>query len=216
MLKIPAQEFLAQAGTVLLYSEPQGPGIRVDGWIEQGSVIPVHYDPLLAKLIVWADTRDAARRRAVAALRNYAGARHPHEHPVPYPTAGAPGLRERVDRHGLPRSRSTGTREGQPDRSAGRGPGGTGAAQNPWNPCEPRPWNSWNLWKPSNHRSVSVVERFPCLSWMIVKDGERQARVAIASDPRGDLGVPSGPRVEDRHCRQRGDARAARVAASHR
>jgi acetyl/propionyl-CoA carboxylase alpha subunit len=57
---------------VLLYSEPQGPGIRVDGWIEEGSVVPVHYDPLLAKLIVWADSRDAARRRAIAALRNYA------------------------------------------------------------------------------------------------------------------------------------------------
>ena len=68
----PAQGFLPQAGTVLLYSEPQGPGIRVDGWIEQGSVVPVHYDPLLAKLIVWAETREAARRRAVAALREYA------------------------------------------------------------------------------------------------------------------------------------------------
>ncbi len=68
----PAQGFLPQAGTVLLYSEPQGPGIRVDGWIEQGSIVSVHYDPLLAKLIVWAESRDAARRRAIAALRNYA------------------------------------------------------------------------------------------------------------------------------------------------
>jgi acetyl-CoA carboxylase biotin carboxylase subunit len=68
----PAQGFLPQAGTVLLYSEPQGPGIRVDGWIEQGSMVPVHYDPLLAKLIVWAESRDAARRRAITALRNYA------------------------------------------------------------------------------------------------------------------------------------------------
>jgi acetyl-CoA carboxylase biotin carboxylase subunit len=68
----PAQGFIPQAGTVLLYSEPQGPGIRVDGWIEQGSMVSVHYDPLLAKLIVWGETRDAARRRAVTALRNYA------------------------------------------------------------------------------------------------------------------------------------------------
>ncbi len=68
----PAQGFLPQAGTVLLYSEPQGPGIRVDGWIEQGSKVSVHYDPLLAKMIVWAGSRDAARRRAIAALRSYA------------------------------------------------------------------------------------------------------------------------------------------------
>ena len=68
----PAEGFIPQAGTILFYAEPQGPGIRVDGWIEEGSVVPVHYDPLLAKLIVWGDTRDAARRRAIAALRRYA------------------------------------------------------------------------------------------------------------------------------------------------
>ena len=68
----PAQGFIPQAGAILLYAEPQGPGIRVDGWIEQGSVVPVHYDPLLAKLIVWGETREVARRRAIAALRRYA------------------------------------------------------------------------------------------------------------------------------------------------
>jgi acetyl-CoA carboxylase biotin carboxylase subunit len=67
----PAQDFLPQAGQILFYDEPKGPGIRVDGWIEQGSVVPVHYDPLLAKLIVWGETREMARRRAIAALRNY-------------------------------------------------------------------------------------------------------------------------------------------------
>jgi acetyl-CoA carboxylase biotin carboxylase subunit len=68
----PAQGFIPQAGTVLLYQEPQGPGIRIDGWIEQGSIVSVHYDPLLAKLIVWGENREAARHRAIAALRNYA------------------------------------------------------------------------------------------------------------------------------------------------
>ena len=68
----PAQGFIPQAGTVLLYQEPQGPGIRVDGWLEEGAAVSVHYDPLLAKLIVWGETRDAARRRAIAALRHYA------------------------------------------------------------------------------------------------------------------------------------------------
>jgi acetyl/propionyl-CoA carboxylase alpha subunit len=68
----PAQEFLPQAGSILLYREPQGPGVRVDSGVASGSDVTVHYDPLIAKLIVWAETRDAARRRAVAALREYA------------------------------------------------------------------------------------------------------------------------------------------------
>jgi acetyl-CoA carboxylase biotin carboxylase subunit len=68
----PAQDFLPQAGTILLYHEPRGPGIRIDSGVGQGSVVSVHYDPLLAKLIVSAETRDAARRRAIVALRDYA------------------------------------------------------------------------------------------------------------------------------------------------
>jgi acetyl-CoA carboxylase biotin carboxylase subunit len=68
----PARGFLPQAGTILLYREPQGPGIRIDSGVRQGSIIPVHYDPLLAKLVVWAESRDAARRRAIAALRDFA------------------------------------------------------------------------------------------------------------------------------------------------
>jgi acetyl-CoA carboxylase biotin carboxylase subunit len=67
----PLQEFLPQAGALLLYREPGGPGIRVDSGVVEGSEIPVHYDPMIAKLIVYGDTREAARRRAVEALRQY-------------------------------------------------------------------------------------------------------------------------------------------------
>jgi acetyl-CoA/propionyl-CoA carboxylase biotin carboxyl carrier protein len=68
----PARDFLPQAGPLLLYREPQGPGIRVDSGVGEGSTVSVHYDPMLAKLIVWAETREAARRRALAALRDFA------------------------------------------------------------------------------------------------------------------------------------------------
>ena len=67
----PANGFIPQAGTILFYDEPRAPGVRIDGWIEPGAVVSVHYDPMLAKLIVWGETREVARRRAVAALRNY-------------------------------------------------------------------------------------------------------------------------------------------------
>jgi 3-methylcrotonyl-CoA carboxylase alpha subunit len=67
----PARNDLPQAGPLLLYREPSMPGIRVDAGFIEGSEVSVHYDPLLAKLIAWGETRDAARRRALTALRSY-------------------------------------------------------------------------------------------------------------------------------------------------
>jgi 3-methylcrotonyl-CoA carboxylase alpha subunit len=67
----PAGGFLPQAGTLVLYREPEGPGIRIDSGVEQGEAVPVHYDPLLAKLTVAAESRDAAIARALVALRSF-------------------------------------------------------------------------------------------------------------------------------------------------
>ena len=67
----PSQGFLPQAGTIESYREPQGPGIRVDSGVHAGAEISVHYDPMLAKLIVYAENREAARRRAIVALRDF-------------------------------------------------------------------------------------------------------------------------------------------------
>jgi acetyl/propionyl-CoA carboxylase alpha subunit len=67
----PARNDLPQAGRLLLYREPSMPGIRVDAGVIEGSEVSVHYDPLLAKLIAWGENREAARRRALAALRSY-------------------------------------------------------------------------------------------------------------------------------------------------
>jgi len=47
---------------------PSGPGVRWDGGIEAGSEIGLHYDPMLAKLIVWAPTRELAIERMHRAL----------------------------------------------------------------------------------------------------------------------------------------------------
>jgi acetyl/propionyl-CoA carboxylase alpha subunit len=67
----PANHDLPQAGPLLLYREPNMPGIRIDSGVAEGSEVTVHYDPLLAKLIASGETREAARLRALAALRNY-------------------------------------------------------------------------------------------------------------------------------------------------
>jgi acetyl/propionyl-CoA carboxylase alpha subunit len=67
----PAGGFLPSTGRLLKVLEPQGPGIRVDAGIETGAEVTHFYDPLLAKLIVHAETREAALRRMRAALREY-------------------------------------------------------------------------------------------------------------------------------------------------
>jgi acetyl-CoA carboxylase biotin carboxylase subunit len=67
----PAQHDLPQAGPLLLYREPSMPGIRIDSGVVEGGEISVHYDPLIAKLIATGEVREAARRRAVEALRSF-------------------------------------------------------------------------------------------------------------------------------------------------
>ena len=71
----PAHGFLPQAGRILLYREPRMPGIRIDsGLVEgnaEGSEVPVHYDPLLAKVIATSATRDEAIARLACALREF-------------------------------------------------------------------------------------------------------------------------------------------------
>jgi 3-methylcrotonyl-CoA carboxylase alpha subunit len=67
----PAEQFLPQTGKLLHLTEPQGPGIRVDSGVRSGDTISIYYDPMIAKLIVHAETRAAAIRRMDAALAQY-------------------------------------------------------------------------------------------------------------------------------------------------
>ncbi|HEY8180626.1 MAG TPA: biotin carboxylase N-terminal domain-containing protein [Thermoanaerobaculia bacterium] len=67
----PDDRFLPQSGTIALYREPSGPGVRVDAGVEQGSEISVKFDPMLAKLICFGESRDAAIDRLERALRDY-------------------------------------------------------------------------------------------------------------------------------------------------
>lgn len=67
----PANQFLPSVGTLSFYQEPQGPGIRVDSGVRQGGEVSVYYDPMLAKLIVWAPSREAALQKMRYALTHY-------------------------------------------------------------------------------------------------------------------------------------------------
>lgn len=67
----PERNDLPQAGPLVVYREPVMPGIRIDSGVVEGGAISVHYDPMIAKLIASGETREAARTRAIAALREY-------------------------------------------------------------------------------------------------------------------------------------------------
>lgn len=64
----PDTNFLPSPGRIEQLSNPSGPGIRLDSGVYPGWTVPMEYDPLLAKLAVWGDTREAAIRRLRRAL----------------------------------------------------------------------------------------------------------------------------------------------------
>jgi acetyl-CoA carboxylase biotin carboxylase subunit len=64
----PARGFAPSPGVIERFKPPLGPGVRLDTHIEEGAVIPPHYDSLVAKLIVWDETRPLAIERALGAL----------------------------------------------------------------------------------------------------------------------------------------------------
>ncbi|MBS1562164.1 MAG: acetyl-CoA carboxylase biotin carboxylase subunit [Bacteroidetes bacterium] len=64
-------DFLPDTGIVSFMQLPEGEGIRNDAALYEGYEVSVHYDPMVAKLIVWAPTRDEAIERSIAAIDNY-------------------------------------------------------------------------------------------------------------------------------------------------
>jgi acetyl-CoA carboxylase biotin carboxylase subunit len=64
----PARDFAPTPGQITRFVPPLGAGVRVDTYIEDGTLVPPHYDSLLAKLIVWDESRDEAIARALRAL----------------------------------------------------------------------------------------------------------------------------------------------------
>jgi len=65
----PARGFTPAPGRIERFRPPLGPGVRVDTFVDDGSVIPPHYDSLIAKVVVRDETRAAAIERALRALR---------------------------------------------------------------------------------------------------------------------------------------------------
>ena len=67
----PMNDFLPSVGHLDVYQLPVGEGIRVDNGFEQGMDIPIYYDPMLAKLITYGETREEAIQLMVKAIDGY-------------------------------------------------------------------------------------------------------------------------------------------------
>ncbi|XZF13953.1 acetyl-CoA carboxylase biotin carboxylase subunit [Chitinophagaceae bacterium MMS25-I14] len=67
----PLNNFLPDTGKLEMYQPPKGPGVRVDDGYEQGMDIPIFYDPMIAKLVAHAGTRDEAIDRLCRAIDEY-------------------------------------------------------------------------------------------------------------------------------------------------
>jgi acetyl-CoA carboxylase biotin carboxylase subunit len=67
----PANNFMPSPGLIRHISEPNGLGVRTDGYVYEGYEIPIFYDPMITKLIVWAPTRKEAIARMRRALFEY-------------------------------------------------------------------------------------------------------------------------------------------------
>jgi acetyl-CoA carboxylase biotin carboxylase subunit len=67
----PLRNFAPSPGRISLWVRPGGPGIRLDSGVMEQSVVPLDYDPMLAKLVVWATDRPTALKRLHRALSEF-------------------------------------------------------------------------------------------------------------------------------------------------
>ncbi len=67
----PKNNFLPDIGTLEVYRRPEGDGIRVDDGFEEGMEIPIYYDPMIAKLVVWGEDRETAIRKMTKAIEDF-------------------------------------------------------------------------------------------------------------------------------------------------
>jgi len=67
----PDNNFMPSPGKIYKISEPLGLGVRTDGYVYEGYEIPIYYDPMISKLVIWGKNRDEAINRMRRALYEY-------------------------------------------------------------------------------------------------------------------------------------------------
>ncbi len=151
----PAEGFLPQSGPLLLYREPAGPGVRVDSGVREGGNVSVHYDPLVAKLIVSAETPGARAGADGPRVVRVRRPRHPYQCALPSRAGESPRGSRGTPRHALHRADAGRARGGHPRRCAARrsrggsapGGGARPASQGTSTVERPDPWRSLTGWR---------------------------------------------------------------------
>jgi len=85
-------KFLPSPGAITHLRVPHGPYVRDDSAATRGADVPVHYDPMISKLVVWGEDRARALARHAARSRRISGARHRDQLAVPSPLRAPPGV----------------------------------------------------------------------------------------------------------------------------
>jgi propionyl-CoA carboxylase alpha chain len=67
----PLNDFLPSIGNLIRYKRPMGPNFRLDDGYDEGMDIPIYYDPMIAKLVTYGATREAAIRYMLEAIEKY-------------------------------------------------------------------------------------------------------------------------------------------------
>ena len=192
----PYNNFLPYPGKITRLTRPLGPGIRLDGCVYDGWTVPMEYDPLLAKLAVWAATRDEAIARMLRALREYdVGGirtnigffRQILEDPEFRAGASAHRVHRRVLRADL-RRRERRRRSGGGRRAGGRaahrgaprrnGGGSGGSGPSPWRADGPRQDAAMKLDLSINGEAagLDLIAPAPACRFRMDGDAERAAR----------------------------------------
>src|SRR5262249_62185760 len=89
----PATGYLPSTGRIGVFAPPRAPGVRVDAGVAAGDEVTVHYDPMLAKLIVYGPDRATAVARLEGGLGHFGGLGIATHNPPPRGHAAGPDLR---------------------------------------------------------------------------------------------------------------------------
>ncbi len=120
----PDNGFLPSPGRILELRTPGGPGIRDDSGVTAGLDVPIFYDPMISKLVAWADDRPLAISRMRRALSEVLRRRHQDDTAVLRLAGGSTGVRKRRLPHLVSRRGARGPQRPAIRRTVRGGPGG--------------------------------------------------------------------------------------------
>ncbi|MBF0304137.1 MAG: acetyl/propionyl/methylcrotonyl-CoA carboxylase subunit alpha [Alphaproteobacteria bacterium] len=200
----PARDFMPSIGTLHHLRPPaEGPHVRVDTGVREGDAVSIHYDPMIAKLIVWDEDRPAALRRLRAALAEYEVVGVATNAAFLAALAGHPDFaKDAVDTGFIERHRAELVPANQPAPAAVLGVaaldtilrldeqarGRAAASSDPYSP-----WNAADGWRMNDDNHNDLMFR----------DGERIATVVVHWRRDGwMLDLPDGPPVMARAVRE--------------